>query len=324
MPSRRLNRQAFTLVELLVVIAIIGILIALLLPAVQAAREAARNALCKNNLKQIGLACLQYAAREGSLPPGALHDGLGYPRSAWRTNWAIATLPMIEQPALFDQYSQNVYNSHNANVRVASVPLAVMQCPSDPIAGKVQNTAWWPASIARGTYKGVAGARANNCFWDSDFPPHVAACEKQRQTRGPLPICGMMSRGTKKTRFERDPVRMAQIRDGTSNTLLVGEYASITLTSGGYYMNFWGYSRRHASLSQVQVSSAARYPDFTKCTKRLSKVDCKRSFGSLHANYAINFVLCDGSVHSLDPYIDGRVYTALGTIDGDEGNAAPF
>ncbi len=104
-------RQGFTLVELLVVIAIIGVLVALLLPAVQAARESARRAQCLNNLRQIGLAMINYESSKGELPAGRLFCG---PESASVSDnicnnervslsgfWVI--LPYMEQQALFDR-----------------------------------------------------------------------------------------------------------------------------------------------------------------------------------------------------------------------------
>ena len=94
--------SAFTLVELLVVITIIGILIALLLPAVQAAREAARRMQCANNLKQVGVALLNYEHACGTFPPG----GLTLPSSCGHS-WWVRILPYVEQENIFDQFEQN-------------------------------------------------------------------------------------------------------------------------------------------------------------------------------------------------------------------------
>src|SRR5213595_124720 len=103
MPRRK---DAFTLVELLVVIAIIGVLVALLLPAVSAAREAARRAQCSNNLKNLGLAMMNYHDSNKKFPLGAVCSGCptttsysfrDAPPQFWSTTWAISILPQLEQ-----------------------------------------------------------------------------------------------------------------------------------------------------------------------------------------------------------------------------------
>src|SRR5262245_47062285 len=114
--SRRISSRptGFTLVELLVVIAIIGVLVALLLPAIQAAREAARRMQCANNLKQIGLACLNYESAKGELPYG----NMLHPSDAnyLFSGWSMEILPFAENPALKAMYIPG------ANMAIASNP----------------------------------------------------------------------------------------------------------------------------------------------------------------------------------------------------------
>ena len=108
-PTQAPAKSGFTLVELLVVIAIIGILVGLLLPAVQAAREAARRMQCSNNLKQLGLAMLNYESSHKAFPsnnplvvrPG---DGLRYVQGPW----TVAILPFMEQGNVYNQWNQNL------------------------------------------------------------------------------------------------------------------------------------------------------------------------------------------------------------------------
>lgn len=131
MRSREKRTAGFTLVELLVVIAIIGILVALLLPAVQAAREAARRNACVNNMKQLGLAALNYESARGVLPPGYLGNtnALTPQNNAFSPGVGVFVflLPYIEEPALYDQFSENYDLSldSTANYYAAASPCVI-------------------------------------------------------------------------------------------------------------------------------------------------------------------------------------------------------
>ena len=146
-PARSGRARGFTLIELLVVIAIIAVLIALLLPAVQAAREAARRAQCTNNLKQIGLAALNYHSATNALPPGDMfHTGSNWNLNGiqangvteWTYGWAHTILPMMEQAPLYNSFNLSfawldpssaqfgVINSTSGNTQVSTY-----LCPSE-------------------------------------------------------------------------------------------------------------------------------------------------------------------------------------------------
>ena len=121
---------AFTLVELLVVITIIGILIALLLPAVQAAREAARRMQCSNNLKQVGLAALNYESVNQMLPIGAIRRPSAY------CSVFVRLFPYIEQQAMFDVYDFKVDPWKPQNANVVAQLISTLCCPSDTAASR--------------------------------------------------------------------------------------------------------------------------------------------------------------------------------------------
>src|SRR5882757_3509241 len=132
MGSARAPRRGFTLIELLVVIAIIAVLIALLLPAVQAAREAARRAQCINNLKQLGLACHNYADVNGIFPSQVGGVPTWFLQSDYRTSWMVQILPMIEQTNLFNAYNFTADRAEYSytNTTVMATPIAGFACPS--------------------------------------------------------------------------------------------------------------------------------------------------------------------------------------------------
>src|SRR5438128_1478917 len=134
--ARRVGLAGFTLIELLVVIAIIAVLIALLLPAVQAAREAGRRAQCSNNLKQIGLALLNYESANGCFPTAG--QGSDYtskpPATAYNdgTGFHARILPFLEQAAVFNAINFGFDYNHvsGVNFTAYSTVVATYLCPS--------------------------------------------------------------------------------------------------------------------------------------------------------------------------------------------------
>ncbi len=220
----RSRRMAFTLVELLVVIAIIGILIALLLPAVQAAREAARRSQCSNNLKQIGLGLHNYHDTNRTFPVGAW--SVPPPRFNQSEWWYFlhAILPGMEQASLYQLYNQFEKSCWAGNVKPwagadalwptaatdQSVPAYL--CPSDGMGGKwmvVTPTVHMFKSNYLGFFPGICEQDVIN---DVGGAGATAAPDLRVRT-----VFGM-NRGA----------QFSDILDGTSNTMLVGEYLTGT------------------------------------------------------------------------------------------------
>ncbi|MBI2808302.1 MAG: DUF1559 domain-containing protein [Planctomycetes bacterium] len=204
---RNSQRAGFTLIELLVVIAIIAVLVGLLVPAVQKVREAANQTQCKNNLKQIGLAFHNYHSAHGRFPAGfrsaaATTDGPGQ-GPGW--GWAVYLLPYLEQDSLYRQINLNLDIAHPANAAVRTTSLSVFRCPSDGGAlptFTVVNAGGAPiCDIAFGNYVGMAGVYEVSAYSD---------------TSNGAPGVLLRNRG----------IRFADIVDGSSNTLFVGERGS--------------------------------------------------------------------------------------------------
>lgn len=212
------GRRGFTLIELLVVIAIIAVLIALLLPAVQQAREAARRAQCRNNLKQIGLAMHNYHDNHKCFAGGGHHY--------WGPGWATTLLPYLEQASVSKKLNlgQRMYQpaagvvANRATLASLIVPSYV--CPSTPLPALMVPEDAVPADlILVGNYVGIMGAsngpnsptdptgrgRVINC------PTIAAACNHG----GYHASNGMI--------FTRSALATRDIRDGTTNTVMIGE-----------------------------------------------------------------------------------------------------
>lgn len=332
---KRQRTKGFTLIELLVVIAIIGVLVALLLPAVQQAREAARRTQCKNNLKQLGLACHNYHDAYGCFPMGT-----GY--SLW--GWKVYILPYIDQGPQYNQinftdgiatgaagsaYCRGVaaecYTSQHqaAALNTAgkqvwhNTPFAVLTCPSDPLAGtKYGKYGAGNAENVMASYNGVCGNVNSTVRWsfNGGYGPgsrwrittpvgHGTAGIHQIGTINPgADYNGVFSYGTK--------VPIGAISDGTSGTLMIGERAI-----DPKYMS-WGWTLTGcegdsllgtgAPIWNGPITEAAGYT-----------VSNSPRFSSHHTG-AVQFVLADGSVRSISGNINFLTFQALGTRAGGE------
>ncbi|MEW4563550.1 DUF1559 domain-containing protein [Bremerella sp. JC770] len=310
------STRGFTLVELLVVIAIIGVLIALLLPAVQQAREAARRMQCSNQLKQIGLAMHNYHDTYQVFPPGAVNLNGTTNANQNLTNWAIAILPYLEQTALYDQYDQNVHNSHANNNDVLKTVLPAMLCPSDVNSETlVTPSQLVTTDIAPGSYKANIGRRFNGANGYFDFPSHADTADAgDKRSIGPLHVVGV--NGLECERF-------ATITDGSTSTLMVGEYHTKTRPDN---KTFWASSHSFHNMAAAQPESYTRIPDWEACyaaTGNSQHWKCFRSFAALHAAGMTNFVMCDGSVTGVPATIDSVVFQALSTISRNEVVSMP-
>jgi prepilin-type N-terminal cleavage/methylation domain-containing protein len=217
------STKAFTLIELLVVIAIIAVLIGLLVPAVQKVREAANRLSCSNNLKQIGLAVLNYESGSGKLPPGRVSNIAGRDifGNSNRSNF-VFLLPYLEQQALADRFVLGTgpgSNSatrrnweHAANQPFYRTQVKTFQCPSTPqnprtVSGTASSDVPYTAA-AGGDYGPVWGIAtdATGTAVALGFLPRPA------NEHGMLEV--------------NRPVRIAEVTDGTSNSVLIAEVAA--------------------------------------------------------------------------------------------------
>jgi prepilin-type N-terminal cleavage/methylation domain-containing protein/prepilin-type processing-associated H-X9-DG protein len=241
-PTADSHLRAFTLVELLVVIAIIGILVALLLPAIQAARAAAQRSQCQNNLKNIGLACLNYESSKGELPIGSIN---AYGDQASGLAWTVQILPYIEDAVVGEDSiqafanGQDVYSTSSTVFNTYNKLKPQMYlCPSDvELPNQVEkfaNPEWKGMS-----YSGVTGsyyARTGVC------PPLPSS-----KVRPPGVYCLWEASGSASDIFGPNNfdglliqdwgVSLKQVSDGTSKTLMIGErtYQMRTWMIGAYW-----------------------------------------------------------------------------------------
>lgn len=350
------RRSAFTLVELLVVIAIIGILVALLLPAIQAAREAARRTKCVNNLKNIGLACLNYESANKCYPPSStIARNSKYP-TANGLSWCVLILPYVEESGIGDSIKTYVDNYRKANTNNDGSPqdpdvydpafstqsnaaeLTLYQCPSDQTAEIVDK---FNKSFKSGSYSGVAGSYKSR--------PGASTCPSDYTAAGYLKIPCVTDLNIDGMLFPGGSVkvRTKSVTDGTSKTLMIGErwYQLRVWTAGNYYSGMMGSGIKTSFPTSVPTgsySSAAKnisqnippnpnldvvgcYSGHDNATDRPNMANlgvCKTPFndlpfGSFHPGVT-HFVRADGGTEVIANDIDLAVYAAFASRNGGE------
>jgi prepilin-type N-terminal cleavage/methylation domain-containing protein/prepilin-type processing-associated H-X9-DG protein len=294
-----MHRRAFTLIELLVVIAIIATLLGLLLPAVQKTRSAAARISCTNNLKQIGLALHNYHDTVGSLPPGITPPlkGEPYPHMGWLTR----ILPFVEQQPLWNltltAYEEEPFNPYGMPHYGIMTPIKLFSCPADGRADGIHST-HDGLRVALTDYLGVSGLN----YLTGD---------------------GVLYWGSR--------VRLTDITDGTSNTLMVGErppspdfwygwwYAAEGQVNSGSGDTVLGARELHAPGDQYTADCPSGPYHFV--FGNLNNMCDTFHFWSLHSGGAI-FLFADGSVEFLS-YATDSVLPALSTRAGGEVATRP-
>jgi len=277
-------RRAFTLIELLVVIAIIAVLIALLLPAVQQAREAARRTQCRNNMHQLGLAMHNYHDTHSCLPPGTVSSSTNT-YNGQGASWVTQILPVIDETAIYNSLNFSIRICEPANQTAREQSLAQMACPSDQA----------PSLVAVGNggfYSGAKTRTSNYVGCNSSSDGNGRAAYPVTATDGPMLCNGR--------------VRIRDIRDGTSNTFLVGECNyELRLRAAGAWYAQWA-----VGLGGLPAMASSRY----YMNGYAGNVG---QFGSVHEGGAF-FCLCDGQVRFISENIDMGTYRALSTVAGNE------
>jgi len=283
-----IRRRAFTLIELLVVIAIIAILIALLLPAVQQAREAARRSTCKNNLKQIGLALHNYHDTHRIFPPGYCRAGSGDRNNF--IGWATFILPFMDQAPLYNQVQSNegfdtkwnTLTAFTGTNGIAKTVIPAYNCPSDPMGGINTDIS--------GSY-----GKSNYLMVGSKYP-----------TISQIIVFGRNSN-----------VRIRDLTDGTSNTMLGGERTTQGADIGGIWIGSTGPSAGYIIHAAPQFLRESDPNTYLMSTQINGTTNRNYGFSSSHVGGA-HFLLGDGRIRFLSENIDKTTYDRLATIN--DGN----
>lgn len=322
------RRLAFTLTELLIVIAALGILAALLSPAVQSARESSRAAACRNNLKQVGIALLNYESMRRHFPKGAegRYDRVLSPTYMVGLSWWAEALPYMEQGNVADRLDRIgpnpgwVYlNAHNGELANGFAP-TFWFCPSSSVERFVKSGGF---QIAAPSYAGISGATSHD-----DFPEtRVSRCCR---SDGEISAGGVLVPNT--------VISARQITDGFAKTLLLGEQSDFAFTQTGQPRPIGAAFVLGWIAGSKAIGVPPEYGDWQSPSYNLTTVryglnehryDLPGIYIDVGANNpllsahptVVNLLYCDGSVHAVNDSLEVALLKSLATRDNSTGIA---
>ncbi|MBN1909994.1 MAG: DUF1559 domain-containing protein [Pirellulales bacterium] len=289
-------RRAFTLVELIVVVAIVGILIGLLLPAVQAAREAARRGQCLDRLRQLGLAMQHYHTAHEVFPPGFVWPD--------RTLWSAAVLPQLGEGPLFETLEFGVpwETDDSPNERACGTLVPVFRCPSGNAPEHID-------------FEGIPNR----------VPCNFLGCATGTiaQESGPSPRAG--DPDLDGLLFHNSRIRIADVRDGTSSTVILGEaihqydIQGIDHTGRLQGIDHWYFGSTDSlvllNASEALGSTAVEINALRNAGLTIDEKEL--CFSSNHPG-GVNIALADGHATFVSESIDRTAWSAMGTRSGGE------
>ena len=290
-------RRGLTLIELLVVFSIIAMLVALLIPAVNAAREAARRAQCQNNLKQVSLALLNYAAAHNDTLP----DVERRPFKDSGFSWRATILPFLEEQSFYDQLDFAKKPAENRKALDSSL-IPIYLCPSVPGTRLTQ--------ILGGDF--LVGA--------SDYFAVTQMADGDWQAGAWMNYHVVHEQSGLSLEYRAGSARLRKITDGLSKTILVQDMVWSDFSPADFGFGSAG----HGFLAGSRWPEGGGYDGFF-CGSQdfLGKVDtffgargCQHLFG--HHGTGTNLAMCDGSMHYISATTDQLVITAMGTRAGGE------
>ncbi len=331
---RKSLNLGFTLIELLVVISIIGILVALLLPAVQTAREAARRTQCTNNLRQIGLALMNFEASRGSLPKGDWRQRMKSSNVDSLGTWVSVTLPYLEETNLYNKFDFSRPFFEQVGLDDSLPPHHIFFethiCPSN---GRMDLIQWKNAHYgARGNYAANTGwAGPDSGVWMNDIQWEQIGTDGRGHPENPTGVEFKAHNGrtihSALSGFGpfmvNKGIALREATDGMSNTVAVSEVRNVPGDDIRGSLHFGGgVLYLHSEVPNTAIQDFTRLCMSTVEAPCVSTEETWRGYHKLSARSAhpggVNVLYLDSSVRFVENHVDRNLWKAVSTFAGEE------